>query len=171
MPDWDRSAIGDAVSLLQRYGYDVDGRRQLYCSMTNEPNTLGLYLSSTGVDLHAMHADGNASARVVQWGMSELKKALAEKHQQTFWVKARVKREAGGVEKFHYVEVVHTRAPVISNLDSLLETGHVEVDFLLHLMDRRVGQKPRARDHGYLFKMKPTSLGLLFPPSVRHALT
>jgi hypothetical protein len=63
-----------------------------------------------------------------------------------------------------------TRAPFVSNLDALLECGYVELDFLLHLIERGEGKEPRARDHGYLFKMHPRNIGLLFPPSIGHQL-
>jgi hypothetical protein len=171
VPDWTNSAIPSAVSLLQGYGYYRDGRRQLYCSMNDKPNTLGLFLSVGDEKLHAMHKKAASSSKVVQWGMDGLREALSQKHQQTFWVKANARRTADGNEEFKYVSVRHTRAPLVSNLDSLFEMGRIEVDFLLHLMERGAGQKPRARDHGYLFKMAPRDMPLLFPPSVHHDLT
>lgn len=170
VPDWSESAIGTAVSLLQTYGYDKDGRRQLYCSLNNVPNTLRLFLSVLGADLHAMHGTILSPTKVVQWGMEGLRQVLAEKHQQTFWVKAAVRRGADGEEEFHYVQAVHTRAPMISNLESLFERGHIELDFVLHLLARDPGRRPRARDHGYLFKMDPRNIGLIFPPSIRYDL-
>lgn len=171
VPDWKQSAACNAVALLERHGYVRDGRRQLYCSMNNVPNSLGLFLSVLGNDLHAKHGTLDASTHVVQWGMEGLRHALAEKHQQTFWVKAAVRRAESGAEEFRYIQAVHTRAPMVSNLDSLFERGHVELDFLLHLLDRGPGQPPRARDHGYLFKMDPRNIGLIFPPSVQYDLT
>ena len=170
VPDWANSAIPSAVALLGARGYDRDGRRQLYCSMNDKPNTLGLYLSVGGGCLHALHGGPPSPSKVVQWGMDGLRDALAQKHHQTFWVKANARRTPGGVEEFRYVSATHTRAPLVSNLDSLLDMGRVEVDFLLHLMERGAGQKPRARDHGYLFKMAPRDLPLLFPPSVKYDL-
>lgn len=168
VPDWAKSSIGSAVELLQRHGYDRDGRRQLYCSMNNVPNSLGLFLSVMGEDLHARHGTLDDSKATVQWGIEGLRDALSEKHRQTFWVKAEARRSEAG-EEFRYVRVVHTKAPMVSNLESLFEAGHMEVDFALHLLARE-GRQPRARDHGYLFKLDPRNLGLLFPPSVVHEL-
>jgi hypothetical protein len=170
VPDWTDGAIPSAVALLQAHGYDRDGRRQLYCSMNDKPNTLGLYLSVGGGCLHALHGDVGSPSKVVQWGMDGLRAALSQKHHQTFWVKANARRTADGVEEFRYVSATHTRAPLASNLGSLLDMGRVEVDFVLHLMERGAGQKPRARDHGYLFKMAPRDMPLLFPPSVQYDL-
>lgn len=170
VPDWGDSAVPSAVSLLQAHGYARDGRLQLYCSMNDTPNTLGLFLSVCDGSLHALHGKPGGAKNVVQWGMDGLRAALSQKHQQTFWVKATARRTASGTEEFRYISATHTRAPLVSNLDSLLEMGRVEVDFLLHLMNRGEGQKPRARDHGYLFKIDPRDVALLFPPSVHYDL-
>lgn len=170
VPDWQSSALNSAVSLLNAHGYDKNARRQLYCSLNNVPNSLGLFLSPIDADLHALHGTPDASTKVVQWGIEGLREALAAKHQQTFWVKAAVRRSAGGSEEFHYVQALHTRGPMVSNLESLFERGHIELDFVLHLLNRDAGQRPRARDHGYLFKMDPGNMGLIFPPSVQYDL-
>lgn len=169
VPDWTVSAVKTPVELLQRYGYDRSGRRQLYCSLNHQPNTLGLFLQAELDALHANHGSVAQPVRVVQWAMESLHASLAEKHQETFWVKA-VSRIGPHGEEFHYQEVLHTRAPLVANFKPLLELGHIEVDFLLHLLPRAAGQKPRARDHGYLFKVSPGDMELLFPPSIRHSI-
>ena len=170
VPDWNRSAVKSAVELLRLHGYDKEGRRQLYCSMGNEANSLGLFLAVEGEDLHAMRGTTPSPAKVVQWAMDGLRDALAQKHRETFWVKAVARRCRDGAEEFQYATVVHTRAPMVSNLDALLGNGRVEVDFLLHLVPGHAGAKPRARDHGYLFKIRPSDIGLLFPPPTVHCL-
>jgi hypothetical protein len=95
---------------------------------------------------------------------------LEQKHRQTFWVKARVKKDADGTEMFQYDTVVHTRAPMVANLPTLFDLGHVELDFVMHLIDRGEGNAPRARDHGYLFKLHPKNMDMLFPPSIVYSL-
>lgn len=170
VPAWASSTVKTPVELLQRYGYDRKGRRQLYCSLNNAPNSLGLFLRTETEVLHASHGTVSAPSNVVQWDLDDLHSSLSEKHRDTFWVKAASRQGANG-EEFHYQHVLHTRAPLVSNLKPLLELGHVEVDFALHLLSREPGQKPRARDHGYLFKIAPADLDLLFPPSTHHALS
>jgi hypothetical protein len=88
---------------------------------------------------------------------------LATKHKQTFWVRAQC-QGAGKDEEFHYVEVQHTRAPLVRNIGALIESGIITVDYALHL------QGARVRDHGYLFKMHPGSIDALFPPPEFHVL-
>lgn len=170
VPDWAASAVKTPVDLLHLYGYNRGGRRQLYCSLNHVPNTLGLFLEAEVDVLHASHGSVVQPVKVVQWNMSALRASLANKHQETFWVKAASRKGPHG-EEFHYQEVLHTRAPLVANFKPLLELGHVEVDFVLHLMQRANGLKPRARNHGYLFKMSPGDMDLLFPPSTRYALT
>lgn len=170
VPDWKSSPVNSAVALLQSHGYDREGRRQLYCSMNHVPNTLGLFLAADEDDLHVMSNRTKPGSKVLRWDMAELRQAFAEKHRETFWVKASVRKAVDGMDEFHYVSVTHTRAPAVSNLESLFDRGHVELDLLLHLLDRAPGQRPRARDHGYLFKMHPRDMDLVFPPSVTYQL-
>jgi hypothetical protein len=80
-----------------------------------------------------------------------------------------VRKAADGAEEFLFERVVHTRSPVVNNFAELVRGGHIEVDFLVHLIPRP-GGKVRARDHGYLFKMWAKNLGLLFPPSLTYEL-
>jgi hypothetical protein len=65
-----------------------------------------------------------------------------------------------GVEYFFYKKAEHTKKPIISQFDILLEQGFITVD---HLIKR--DEKGRAHEKGPSFKLKPNSLDLLFPPS------
>ena len=169
VPDWKRSAMPTALALLQTHGYDRNGRRQLNCSVKNEPNTLGLHLRIDGGDLHVRRTNGTGAQDVLVWPLAALQWALEEKHRQTFWVKAVSKKDSDGTEMFHYTTVVHTRGPMVANLPSLLELGQVELDFVMHVVDKGYG-KVKSRDHGYLFKLHPKNMDLLFPPNVVHSL-
>jgi hypothetical protein len=166
-PEWRESPVGSAMGLLSTYGYLEAGRLQLYCSMNHRPNSLGFSLSVNSPKLHALHGRQSSATKVLQWDLERLKNALLEKHQQTFWVKAHT-TVINGREHFRYVSAFHTRAPIAANFEPLIESGHIEADFALHAVSGRLGM--RARDHGYLFKMWPKNLHLLFPPSVEHSL-
>ena len=63
-------------------------------------------------------------------------------------------------EEFHYVQIEHTREPKVRNLNALIETGVISVDFL---MSQKGPQS--VRDHGYLFKIYQRDFPALFPPS------
>jgi hypothetical protein len=169
VPNWKLSPVGSAMGLIAKRGYlDATGRRALYHTLKGDrPNSLGLALQ---VDpdrdwLKQVYIDP-ATSRVehdVTWEIPILKGDLAAKHKETFWVQAACRGKADA-EEFHYVEVQHTRAPMVGNVPALIEAGVVTVDYALHV------KGTRARDHGYLFKIHPTNLGALFPPPDVHAL-
>lgn len=167
-PDWKASPY-NALRLVQAYGKDnEDGRKQIYCSLGNSPNpTFGFYLA-TDADVQLLHslrgAPGQSPAssdeKLVQWQLPALRAALMAKHRETFWVKAQARGD-GGDESFRYFEVAHTQAPLQANFAPLIDSGHIELDFVLHLKEVG-GGKFRTRDHGYLFKMWDKHRHLLF---------
>lgn len=169
VPDWKLSPVGSAMGLLERRGYVRDGRLQLYHELdARRPNSMGLMLE---VDepadwLKQVHVEP-ATRRVTHdatWQLQRLRDRLAHKHRETFWVHARC-RGKGGEEEFHYHAVEHTRAPKVRHLEALIEAGVISMDYTLSKIS-----DTRARDHGYLFKIHPSNLGALFPPSERYAL-
>lgn len=170
-PDWDRSAYVTAMGALDRFGYRKDGRLQLYCALNNEPNSLGHYLHvvEERQALYSVHrsAEGNEE-KVFFWNLKNLQDQLLAKHAETFWVKADVKKEKSG-EHFHYVEVEHTKQPLIANVPALFELGHIELDYTIsEKISPRMTRS--VRDHGYLFKMWPRNFTTLFPKPLIHNL-
>ncbi|MBK7945209.1 MAG: hypothetical protein IPJ85_07865 [Flavobacteriales bacterium] len=99
------------------------------------------------------------------WTLSKLHERLLEKHNETFWIAAESSRE-DGVEYLHYTKVEHTRKPIVSQFDLLLEQGIITLD---HLIKRTLTGK--TVEKGPLFKIKPNNVGLLFPPSRVYDLT
>jgi hypothetical protein len=124
------------------------------------PNAQGLFMTADNELVECMHTAGGRPERVVQWTLSTLQSRLAEKHASTFWVKADVRVSPSGREQFYYRKVVHSRAPLVTNLGPLIESGKVTLDFT-------VKTKPDGsiKDHGYLFRMWPSDFDLLFPPT------
>lgn len=162
-PNWKLSPVKNALGLLNKRGYeDASGRRQLYHTLRGDrPNSLGLMLE---IDQHMdllkqVHVVDGArkTEHDVTWEMPILKRDLATKHKETFWVQAAC-RGKNSLEEFHYTSVNHTRGPLVANLPVLIETGIITLDYALHLQGNRV------RDHGYLFKIHPDNMGALFPP-------
>lgn len=168
VPAWRLSPVGSALGLLQRRGYlDASGRLQLYHQLDGgRPNSLGLMLE---IDpqrqwlKQVFVPPKGEPEHDVTWELPVLEADLAAKHRETFWVAADC-RGVGGDEEFHYIEVQHTRQPLVRNFAPLIEAGVISVDYLLHQ------EGTRARDHGYLFKIHPRNLGALFPPSEVHSL-
>lgn len=164
-PDWGNSNFS-ANRLLYEFGYMVDGRRQLYCTVkANKPNPQNLSFvvdDKKDVLIGCAIIDGQMIP-LVQWEMRLLRESLEAKHHETFWVKADVKREQGS-ECFHYNSVIHTRKPQTHLLSALLDSGVITMDYTLSEKNGRV------RDHGYLFKIKPEDVRLLFPDPVHYNL-
>lgn len=167
-PDWTKSRLGSRDEVLDAFGYERDGRKALYCTLSAAgPNSQGLMLD---VDeradvLHALHRGDGRDSEVVLWPMAQLRARLVEKHTETFWVEARVKREQGR-EFFRYEKVTYTKHPSIAALPVLLGTGGITVDFLLH---RKPGHA--VRDHGWLFRLDRRNFDDLFITAGRYDLT
>jgi hypothetical protein len=164
VPDWKKSKYKSGVELLHAFGYDdaSTGRRQFYCQLDTRPNSLG----------HRLQVDSNSdllrslwgTEDVVCWGLANLKKQLELKHDRTLWVDALARKDpTGAFEQFHYIAATKTHSPLTSNFETLIEIDAITFDFTLSLVPGKRG--PRARDHGYLFKIHPSNLDLLFPKS------
>ena len=176
VPNWKTSAYS-ALRLLQAHRRPDDhGRCQVYCTLGNTPNpTFGFYLRpDSDIDvLDSLRgtpgsAGNESDEKIFRWDLPRLRDALANKHRETFWVKAETRGNKTS-EAFRYFEVEHTRGPLVANMAPLIESGHVELDFLLHVEKTRNG-KERARDHGYLFKIWERDRHLLFGPPKKYSL-
>jgi len=169
IPNWSMCPIGSAWNLLRDYGYMKEKLRLSHEHDAAKPNSLGLMLDvDVGNDwLRHIHVDRVTGSKkhLLTWEMEVLRARLLEKHGQTFWVGARV-RGKKHEEEFHYIQVRHTRAPKVRNFDALLESGAITMDLTLSQFEG----KQRARDHGYLFKIKGSDFDALFPPVDVHVL-
>ena len=167
-PDKSRSSL-NAKATLATFGYVQEGRLQLYCTVGPKPNTLGLHSCLTNLsddyEIHGTPSGAAQSIPVNTWDTATLEARLMAKHPETFWVDALTKRDATGVESFHYVRATHTQKPLVGNLATLLELGTVTMDYTL-------SERPNGtiRDHGYLFRMKPQDRGMLFPSPAVYVL-
>ena len=168
VPDWESSPFDKAIKVLKKYGYIKDGRLQLYCTLdARKANSQNLMLS---VDentqlLKSIEKNDLIESPVMLWALSKLKERLAEKHPESFWIKAETKI-ISGKEYFRYYKVVHTTKPILSNLDYLLADGTVTLDLTLSQKTDNA-----VRDHGYLFKIWPEDLNSLFPPPLIHEIS
>ncbi len=171
VPDWKNSRGMTADELLQTYGYWADDHGQkrwnLYCTVeAHRPNPQSLFFEvDTDRDLLINYSrQGDDDVYVLQWSLQTLRERLLEKHKETFWVKATSSFE-DGVEKFRYDSIIHTKKPTVSLLGYLIDARIITVDYTMHFKENG-----RVRDHGYLFKIKPENVGLLFPDPVEYTL-
>lgn len=167
VPDWKNSKFKSSAEVLNNFGYPRGDDFKLYCSVsTKTRNSQGLQLK---VDPHISrlleNSDRSSIGDFLCWSLDTLHGRLLEKHNETFWISAEATFE-DGKEYFHFKKVEHTKKPIVSQFDILLEQGAITVD---HLIKRNATGK--VVEKGPLFKIGSKSLNLLFPPSQLYLLT
>ena len=166
VPDWKLSKFKSSAEILNEFGYHRDGDFKLYCTIsTQNRNSQGLKLKlDDDIEQLIENSDNPEIGDFVVWSLEKLHKRLLKKHNETFWISAEtVKKD--GVTYFNYTSVEHTKKPISSQFDILLDQGIITID---HLIKRT--KTGGDREKGPLFKIKPDSLGLLFPPSDKYSL-
>jgi len=166
VPNWKLSKFKSSAEILDAFGYERDGDFKLYCTVsTQNRNSQGLKLKLDD-DIEQLIENSNKPeiGDFVVWTLEKLHERLLKKHNETFWISAETVK-SDGKKYFNYTSVEHTRKPIPSQFDILLEQGIITVD---HLIKRT--QTGGAREKGPLFKIKPNSLDLLFPPSKKYSL-
>ena len=167
-PEWAISRLKSGKAIVEEYGYIPDGytHKSLHVTLAaNRPNPQGLGLllqSQSGLleaDEFSQSAFEDGTFRkikdVAAWRLIKLHERLLTKHRETFWIDAETKHESGR-EFFRVSEILHTKNPIPSQFDVLLDQGQITVDFLL------------CRDSGgdtYSFKINAKARPLLFPQS------
>jgi len=159
VPNWKLSPLS-AIEILRRFGSrDSSGRLNLSVTVSSNPNRQGLFVLLDETSGHVLGKAKTPSSDevIVVWELGLLQEDLGNKHKETFWVEAE-SRVVNAKEQFRYIRVHHTQKPLIANLGHLLAEGVVTMDFTLS--EKKSGG---VRDHGYLFRIDPKNLGLLFP--------
>ncbi|MBD5170877.1 MAG: MvaI/BcnI restriction endonuclease family protein [Bacteroidales bacterium] len=172
-PDWSISRLKSGKAIVDEYGYIPDGynHKSLHVTLSaNKPNQQGLGLL-VQTQLGLLEADEFSAIPledgtfrkindVAVWKLIKLHERLLTKHRETFWIDAETKIESG-CEFFRVSEILHTKNPIPTQFDVLLDQGQITVDFLL------------CRDSGgdtYSFKIKGKARPLLFPQSETYNL-
>jgi len=166
VPDWNLSKFKSSAEILNAFGYNRGEDFKLYCTVsTIVRNSQGLKLKmDSEINQLIENSDKSSVGDFIAWGLETLHKRLLEKHNETFWIAAD-SVTIGGKEHFQYKKVEHTKMPIVSQFDILLEQGIITLD---HLIKR----KPTGGvvEKGPIFKIKPKALDLLFPPSKTYSL-
>ena len=172
-PDWNLSRYKTAREICAKYGYDQhgDGVKRLHVTLSAlKPNNqhLALNVNQTANLLEAneylLEMRDNKYPKVsdvVVWQLMKLHQRLLTKHHETFWIDVDTKVR-NGVEHFKVMQIEHTKNPIASQFDILLEQGLITVDFLL------------CRSTGgdtYSFKIKSKARPLLFPQSETYIIS
>ena len=166
VPEWNLSKFKSSAEILDNFGYKRGEDFKLYCTLSSiVRNSQGLMLKLDNNARQLLeNSDKSNIGDFVVWGLETLHKRLLEKHNETFWIAADSKI-IDGKEFFQYKKVEHTKKPIVSQFDILLEQGIITLD---HLIKRKVTGS--VVEKGPIFKIKPNSLDLLFPPSQSYNL-
>jgi hypothetical protein len=167
VPNWKISKFDSMTDVLDAFGY----LRQNYGDSLNctvsassaNPQGLKFEVDKTLGILNETSSDPKYGV-FASWYLSDLRKRLEAKHRETFWIHAK-SHIIGGHEHFELMSALHTRNPILSQFDLLVEMGDITMD---HQMVRL--PSGRAHEKGPSFKVKAASLDLLFPPSKTYSL-
>lgn len=166
VPNWKLSKFKSSAEILDTFGYEREEDFKLYCTVsavTRNSQGLNLRIDSEIKQL-IENSDKPEVGDFVVWTLDKLHNRLREKHKETFWVEAE-STKINDREHFQYKLVEHTRKPITSQFDLLIDQGIITLD---HLIKRN--SKGRVVEKGPLFKIKPKGIELLFPPSERYNL-
>ena len=166
VPEWKLSKFKSSAEILDAFGYDRGDDFKLYCTVSAiTRNSQGLNLRIDN-DIEQLIENSNKPeiGDFVAWSLDKLHSRLKEKHKETFWVEAESTR-IDGREHFQYKLVEHTKKPITSQFDLLIDQGIITLD---HLIKRN--SKGKVVEKGPLFKIKPKGIELLFPPSDSYSL-
>jgi len=166
VPNWKESKFKSSREILDAFGYPRGDDFKLYCTLsTQNTNSQGLTFR---LDEKAGHLNEHSSNEDIgafaTWVLADLRQSLAEKHNETFWVGAKVETIEEH-DHFDFRDVIHTRKPILSQFDILLEQGEITMD---HLIKRNA--RGRVSEKGPLFKINASALGMLFPPNKTYSL-
>ena len=161
VPDWKLSKFKSSTEILDNFGYEREEDFKLYCTVSAiTRNSQGLNLRiDNDIKQLIENSEKPEIGDFVVWTLDKLHNRLKSKHKETFWVEAESTR-INDREYFQYKLVEHTKKPIISQFDLLIEQGIITRD---HLIKRN--SKGKVVEKGPLFKIKPKGIELLFPPS------
>lgn len=164
-PDWNISKLKSGLEIANKYGYEAKpGWKTLQNTLTCEsPNSQGLQLNIDNVNslLGMFYNKDSKSEDVAAWQLVKLHERLATKHHETFWIEVKNKF-IDNKEYFCYSYIEHTKNPIISQFDVLLEQSMITLDLMLH--------RPSGNGDTYSFKIKKKAMPLLFPQSTIYDL-
>ena len=180
VPDWDISCLKSAAEIVDKYGYVSQGiksyRNTLHCK---SPNSQNLRLNMNYPDnLLEIEEDRTIEpdvfkkvADVAVWRLQTLHRCLLTKHHETFWIEVDTRTGDRGQEQFMFNKIEHTRNPIVSQFDILLEQSMITVDLLLGRpkVDLITG-KPKKGGDAVSFKIRKNAANLLFPETVTYLL-
>lgn len=166
VPTWPISPLKSSSEILDNFGYARDADFKLYCTISAAAvNSQGLSFRFSEANQFLSEVSNNPEIPIVaNWEESVLLRELANKHGETFWVKARSQSRPDGIY-FKYESVTHTKDPVLSQFIPLVLSGDITMD---HLIKRNAQGK--CTEKGPLFKIQANKMSALFPEPAQYTL-
>jgi hypothetical protein len=159
VPEWKLGSVRSSADILTAFGYARGGVNKLYVTVkTDRANSQGLQLQLDERRDWLLETSNNPSYKIVAvWPLDSLRQRLRTKHAETFWIDAKEMMDVDGQPCFVYERILHTKQPVVTQLEPLIAAGHITVDHLIKRQNGRVSEK------GPLFKISRSAIPLLFP--------
>lgn len=178
VPDWDISCLKSGAEIVEKYGYMSGGvksyRNTLCCKAPNSQNLrLNMNYPDNRLEIEEdRRVEDDVFKKVADvavWRLQTLHQCLLTKHHETFWIEVDTRTGDRGQEQFMFNKIEHTRNPIVSQFDILLEQSMVTVDLLLGRpkVDVETG-RPKKGGDAVSFKIKKDAAKLLFPDSITY---
>ncbi len=141
------------LSAIRAYGTpDQNGRLGLYFTMSQQPNSAGLFLTVTDEVVSVQHISGKT---LVRWFTKDLSAQFQVKIPALLLVTARTEMR-GDTEYFNYYRARLLTGVFPTLIADQIRRGNILVDLRLH------DAITRARNHGTGFRARENSLDELF---------
>ena len=165
-PNWELSKFKNRNEILDAFGYWEKEVFRLYNTIrATGRNAQGLILRTDyEQDYLFENSDKKEIGDFLTWELGILRDTLATKHKETFWIKAQSKME-DNKEYFLFKSAEHTKKPLVNQFGLLIDMGAITLDYPIKRL-----ANGSVIDKGCNFKLKPTALNLLFPPSQVYSL-
>jgi hypothetical protein len=145
--------VMEPLSAIQAYGTpDQNGRLGLYFTMSQQPNSSGLFLTVSDEVVSVQHISGKT---IVHWFTKDLSKQFQAKMPALLLVTARTEIR-GDTEYFNYYRARLLTGTSPTLIADQIRRGNMLIDLRLH------DAITRARNHGTGFRTKEGSLDQLF---------
>lgn len=168
VPNWDDSVIRSSRDMILKYGYLANkekyfGFKDLYVTVSNEPNNQGLYLVADDLreQIIQFHTDGNVACETCVWNYNDVKEAFYLKHKRTLWIDVEEAVIEGSIH-FKYTKCELSQEPIFTQFTSLINEGIVKFDWRGRV---RLNGK-NYKDKGHAFRISAQKKHLLFGESV-----
>ena len=165
-PNWELSKFKSRNEILDSFGYWEKGVFRLYNTIrATGRNAQGLILRiDYEKDFLYENSDKKEIGDFLTWELGVLRNVLAIKHKETFWIKAQSKTEDDR-EYFLFKSAEHTKSPLLNQFGLLIDIGAITLDYPIKRL-----ANGSVEDKGCNFKLRPTALKMLFPPSKKYSL-